>query len=300
MRVGRWCAGGGLVLALLAGACSDEPDASAGEGDLTVVASFFPLADAARHVGGDAVEVTNLTPPGVEPHDLELAPDDLEALQAADVVVFIGGGFQPAVEDAVADAEGVIVDVLQGIETAPAPPDEAEEGLTVDPHVWLDPELFALAVDEIAAGLSMADPGGGDAFVGNAASYAERLSELDGEFESALSGCDQQLLVTNHAAFGYLAAAYGLTQEAISGLEPESEPGPDRLAELTALVEAEGVTTIFTEELVSPEVAQTLADEAGVDTAVLNTLEGAPEDGGDYVSAMRINLETLRGALGCG
>lgn len=299
MMVRRWSAGA-LVLALLLGACSDDPDTAAGEGGLAVVASFFPVAEAAHHVGGDAVEVVNLTPPGVEPHDLELAPDDLEALQSADVVVFIGGGFQPAVEDAVADAEGVIVDVLRGIETAPAPPDEAEEGLTVDPHVWLDPELFAVAVDEIAGGLAMADPDGRDAFEDNAASYADRLSELDAEFTSTLSGCDQRLLVTNHDAFGYLAAAYGLTQEAISGLEPESEPDPARLAELTALVEAEGVTTVFTEELVSPAVAQTLAEEAGVETAVLNTLEGAPEDGGDYLSAMRTNLETLRGALGCG
>lgn len=299
MVVRRWPAGV-LVLALLLWACSDDPDTSAGEGDLTVVASFFPLADAARHVGGDAVEVTNLTPPGVEPHDLELAPDDLEALQSADVVVFIGGGFQPAVEDAVADAEGVTLDVLQGIQTSPASAEEAEEGLTVDPHVWLDPELFALAVGEIAGGLATAAPDGSDAFESNAASYADRLSDLDAEFEATLSGCDQQLLVTNHAAFGYLASAYGLRQEAISGLEPESEPDPARLAELTALVEDEGVTTVFTEELVSPDVAQTLAEEAGVDTAVLNTLEGAPEDGGDYLSAMRTNLETLRGALGCG
>lgn len=299
------------VLSLVAAACSsEEPADGAGAGRLTVVASFFPLADAAARVGGDAVDVRNLTPPGVEPHDLELVPDDLEVIQSADVVVLIGSGFQPAVEDAAADAEGIVVDVLVGLDDWVAPPpeeddhaeeeDHADEELAVDPHVWLDPELFVVVMDEIAAAFADAAPDRRDEFEANAGAYREELEALDAEFAAALSSCERTLLVTSHAAFGYLAAAYDLTLEPIAGIEPESEPDPARLAEMAELVRREGVTTIFTEELVSPEVAQTLASEAGVETAVLSTLEGAPEGGGDYGSAMRENLQTLRRALGCG
>jgi zinc transport system substrate-binding protein len=264
------------------------------------VASFYPLAEAARQVGGNAVAVTNLTPPGVEPHDLELAPDDLEAIATADVVIYLGGGFQPAVEQAVQEARAVRVDVLDGVQAAPAPESEAADGLTLDPHIWLDPVLFQTVVAEIAGALARADPGAAERFEKNASSYEARLMDLDREMAAGLAECRVDVIVTNHAAFGYLAAAFGFSQEAISGLEPESEPDPRRLAQLKDLVEREGITTIFTEELVSPEVAQTLGAEAGVGTAVLNTLEGEPENGGDYISVMRSNLETLRQALGCG
>jgi zinc transport system substrate-binding protein len=295
----------GAVVALLGSACGSEgAGRDSGSGRLTVVASFFPLAEAAVRVGGDGVDVRNLTPPGVEPHDLELVPDDLEAIQSADVVVFLGGGFQPAVENATTDAEGVVLDVLEGLRTRPAEEtddDHAEEEGQhgVDPHIWLDPGLFATVVDRIPEGFASADPERRDEFEANAETYRAELEALDAELTDGLASCERTIVVTSHAAFGYLTAAYGLRQEAISGIEPGAEPDPARLAELTELVRREGVTTIFTEELVSPEVAETLASEAGVETAVLNTLESAPEDGGDYLSAMRENLQALRRGLGC-
>jgi zinc transport system substrate-binding protein len=264
-----------------------------------VVASFYPLAEAAERVGGDLVSVTNLTPPGVEPHDLELTPGQVEAITTADVVVYLGGGFQPAVEEAVAGAEGIAVDALDAVDTVPAPPEEAEEGLSVDPHVWLDPVRYAAIVDGVAAGLGEAAPDERDTFEANASAFGDELDALDAEFRAGLASCDRNEIVTNHAAFGYLAAAYGLDQVAISGLEPDAEPTPDRLAQLAELVERDGVTTIFTEELLPPDVAQTLADETGAQTSVLFTLEGAPEDGGDYLSLMRENLGKLTTALGC-
>ncbi|HSJ50717.1 MAG TPA: metal ABC transporter substrate-binding protein [Actinomycetota bacterium] len=295
------------VLALIASACgSDEPGRGAGTGALHVVASFFPLAEASARIGGDGVEVENLTPPGVEPHDLELVPDDIEAIQSADVVVYVGGGFQPAVEDAAADAQGLVVDVLEDLPTRPADQsngqaeDEHEsERHGVDPHVWLDPGLFASVASRIANGFAEADPDDRTTYEANVETYRGELEALDEEFAHGLASCERTLLVTSHAAFGYLTTAYGLTQEPIAGIEPESEPGPARLAELSELVRREGVTTVFTEELVSPAVAETLASETGVQTAVLSTLEGAPEGGGDYGSAMRENLRTLRQALGC-
>jgi zinc transport system substrate-binding protein len=297
----------GLVLvlpALVLGACGSE-DEPAGDARLSVVASFYPLAEAAEVVGGELVTVDNLTPPGVEPHDLELAPDDLEALVAADLVIYIGGGFQPAVEDGVGQAEGTTVDVLEaaGPLEPPDPADEEAEELAADPHVWLDPSRYAMIVEAVADALAEAEPEGADEFRANADAYVAELTALDAEFAEGLATCTRREMVVNHAAFGYLASAYGLEQLAISGVSPESEPDPARLAELRDLVEAEGITTIFTEELASPEVAETLAEEAGVEVALLSPIEGlTPEEiaaGDDYLSVMRRNLRTLSGALDC-
>lgn len=287
--------------------CAGEAEVGDGSDDATeVVASFYPLAFAAARVGGDQMIVTNLTPPGVEPHDLELTPDDLQAIAEADLVVYLGGGFQPAVEDAVeAEATGVVIDALDGIEPRDAPPDGeyAEEG-AVDPHVWLDPALYADIVVRIAAGLGEGRGGAdGDRFSVDAEDFGVELSQLDAEFREGLARCGTRVMITSHAAFGYLAAAYDLEQRAISGLAPESEPDPDRIAELAAEAKAQGVTTIFTEDLVPPDVAETLAAEAGIRTAVLSPLEGLTEEqeaaGDDYLSVMRRNLETLRDGLDC-
>ena len=260
------------------------------------------MFEAAQRVGGDLVDVTNLTAPGVEPHDLELAPDQAEAIATADVVLYLGEGFQPAVQDAIGDAQGRTVDLLAGLPTV-EPPGGSEEGLTVDPHVWLDPSLYAQMVDEVRAAFAEAAPEHASTFRSNADAFTQEIDSLADDYAAGLAHCDRSLLVTNHAAFGYLAAAYGLTQEAISGIAPDAEPSAQRLAELKTLVEEQGVTTIFTEDLVSPKVAQTLAEEAGVRTAVLHTLEGLSDEevaaGADYGSQMRENLSTLRVALGC-
>jgi zinc transport system substrate-binding protein len=284
----------------LTGCTRSTADASQG---MDVVASFYPLAEAAQVVGGSAVTVTNLTPPGVEPHDLELTPDQIEAIDTADVVLYMGGGFQPAVEDAIGDATGRVIDVSASLRALPVPEGESDASLSADPHVWLDPVLYEQVVEQVRAALAEADPTHASAFSSNARSFENRIGALDADYRSALATCARNVIVTSHAAFGYLAQRYGLTQEPISGLSPEAEPTPDRLASLKDLVEREGVTTIFTEELVSPKVAETLAQEAGATTAVLNPLESLTTqdiaDGEDYVSVMRDNLATLRGALGC-
>lgn len=267
-----------------------------GDGRLLVVASAFPLAEAAERVGGDLVRVRNLTPPGMEPHDLELTPDDLARIVEADLVVYVGAGFQPAVEDAVAQARGRSLEVLSVTSTLTV------DG-AVDPHVWLDPSRFADVVEAVAGALADLDPPHRSDYRANAAAYLGELRRIDETYRARLASCRSRVLVVSHAAFGYLADAYGLRQEAITGLSPESEPDPSRLAELRALVRAEGVTTVFTEELVSPAVANALAREAGVRTAVLSPLEGLTprevEAGEDYGSIMRRNLRALEVALGC-
>jgi zinc transport system substrate-binding protein len=293
---------GCLSLVAATSACSPNPGGGGGD-RVEVAASFYPLAELAQRIGGECVEVTNLTPPGVEPHDLELTPDDVEAIASADVVLYLGGGFQPAVEDAIGDAEGRTLDLLSIVQTMAPPASETDQGLTVDPHVWLDPGLFATAVPGVVGALREAAPNATCDLEAAGAAERRDLERLDRSFTDGLAHCQRTTIVTNHAAFGYLAAAYGLTQEAISGLQPDAEPTPERLAQLRDLVEREGVTTIFTEELVPPQTAQTLADEAGVRTAVLHTIEGLTPDevaqGQDYRSLMESNLGALRGALGC-
>jgi zinc transport system substrate-binding protein len=261
-----------------------------------VIASFFPLAEAARAVAGRLVEVRDLTPGGTEPHDLELDTDDRDAIEDAALVVVMGGGFQPGPEEAASQRDGPTLAVLDelGVDR-----DRAER----DPHVWLDPVLMARLVDEVTAALERVDPAHTRTYRRRGAEYVDALGALDAEYRAGLVECDRRVLVTAHSAFGWLARRYDLHEEGIAGISPEAEPDPRRLAELTDLVEREGVTTVFTEELVSPKVARTLAREAGVRTEVLSTLEGLTtreqRRGATYLSVMRQNLEKLRRALGC-
>lgn len=288
----------GLVISLGV-ACGDG---GGGDGRSQVVAAFYPLFEAAQRVGGDLVQVGNLTPAGSEPHDIELNSRQVDQIEDAAVVVFLGRGFQPALEKAAERAKGTKVDVLSALGDL-RPAGAGDDKLDVDPHVWLDPRLLKTIVGEVAGALSTADPTNRATYEANAGAYSRELDDLNAAFTTGLATCDRRVIVTAHSAFGYLAGRYGLTQEAIAGLEPESEPSPQRLADLARKVRADGTTTIFYETLVSPKVAESLAREAGVKTAVLDPLEGLTEAdakaGRTYLSGMRDNLAALRQALGC-
>jgi zinc transport system substrate-binding protein len=295
-----------LALAALGAAGCGGSDETAGSDRTTVVAGFYPLAYAAERIGQESVEVRNLTPVGAEPHDLELSPGDVEDVRDADVVLYLGAGFQPALEDAAEGAAGQAVDVLEGmrlLEGSAGHEDEhageeegghEEEEHGLDPHVWLDPVLYAGVVERIGDVLGRPE---------EAQSLAVELHTLDEELSAGLADCDRRVLVTSHEAFGYLAARYGLEQIAVTGLSPEAEPLPRDLEKVVELVRESGATTIFFETLLSPELAETVARETGAQTAALNPLEGLTSDeassGEDYFSIMRRNLASLRDALGC-
>jgi zinc transport system substrate-binding protein len=290
------------IVAVLVVTSSCRAGASQAGDRTSVVASFYPLYEAARRIGGERVAVTNLTPAGVEPHDLELSPTQVDQILDATIVLYLGMGFQPAVEEAVRQrGQAPSVDLLDGL--LPRLPTLRGDGGQVDPHVWLDPAVMGEIVDRVADELARIDPAGLDTYRTKAASYRAKIGALHRRYREGLANCARGVIVTSHAAFRYLAARYGLRQESIAGLSPEAEPDPNRLAELADLVSREGVTTIFTEELVSPRVADTLAREVGVSTAVLDPLEGLTEPevdrGEDYESVMDRNLEALRTALGC-
>lgn len=275
------------VVAAGAAACGGGSEG----GGPTVVAGFYPLAEAAAALVGPGVEVVNLTPPGVEPHDLELTTREADRIEDADLVVLLGGGFQPALEEAADRRDGPTLQLLDRFEGAD------------DPHLWLDPAVMVTIVRHVADAVLEAFPDDREAVDERARAYVEELEALAGRYAATLADCERRTFVTAHAAFGVLAEGYDLRQEAIAGLAPEQEPDPRRLAELADLVRDEGITTVFTEELVSPKVAETLAREAGVATDVLDPLEGLSaeriEAGEGYVSVMEQNLERLAAALGC-
>jgi zinc transport system substrate-binding protein len=267
-----------VAMFALAGCTTNEEDFSL-EPRL-VVASFYPLAWAAESVANASTrDVVDLTPPGAEPHDIELSPSDVETIDRAELVIYIGGGFQPAVEDAVASRKGRSLDLLRDGE---------------DPHIWLDPVRFAQSVERIARAVGAA---------GSADRAIRDVKELDAQYRNALARCQRRVIVTSHAAFGQLAHRYRLTQIALAGLSPEAEPSPRDLERLVDEVRASCATTVFTEPLVSSRVAETVAREAGVSVAELDPIEGLSESrlsaGEDYLSVMRENLITLREALGC-
>ena len=288
-----------------AGCGADSSEPSAGEDKPAVVASFYPLVFAAEGVGGDLVEVENLTAPGIEPHDLELSADQVRSLSDADLILYLGGGFQPALEDVVSGLdESRALDVLEGrgfLESAESESHEGEEEdheSTADPHVWLDPTIMAEIVDQVAVRLSRIDPAHKKVYLDNAAQLDSRLENVDRKFNTVLSHCRTRDIVTSHDAFGYLAARYDLDQVSISGIDPEAEPSPGRLAQVARFVEEHDVGTIFFEELVSPKVAETIAAETGARTEMLSPLESAPPSG-DYADAMEANLAALTRALDC-
>lgn len=303
------------------GATQDGPDV-----DMTVVASFYPLAYAVERVAGEHADLVTLTPPGVDPHDLEMTPREVASVQGADVVIY-SSGLQAAVDEAVASQAGDrAFDVNQAadlIETdsvddhADEEEEEEEEGEHtehaeeegehadehggVDPHFWLDPERYASVTEAIAAELAEADPDNAEDYRANAADFVAELEQLDEEFAAGLAQCERTSMVTTHAAFGYISTKHGLEQIGITGLSPESDPTPARMAEVTEVVRERGVDTIYSEVILGADLAETIAAETGARVLLLDPIEGiTPESPGeDYLEVMRANLDSLRTGQGC-
>ncbi|MFZ0140303.1 MAG: metal ABC transporter substrate-binding protein [Aeromicrobium sp.] len=291
---------GALPLASLLAACGSD----AQSGDPRVVASFYPYAFVAEQVGGSHVEVDNLTSPGVEPHDVELKPKQVGAVQSADLVIY-QRGFQNAVDDAVDQADLPGEDVLDvakivHLEESHAEESHEDDGHS-DPHTWLDPQTMITVTDAVEKRLSAADPDHASAFAASAQRLERELTQLDSAFSDGLKTCRSRTIVTSHAAFHYLAERYRLTQVPIAGIDPTNEPTPAQLADISSLVKREDITTIFAEELVSPAIAETVARETGATTATLDPIEGLGDNGGDetYLTLMRRNLDAIRTANGC-
>ncbi|MFJ9716606.1 metal ABC transporter substrate-binding protein [Streptomyces sp. NPDC101213] len=299
-------------------ACSTDSAAAGGTEKFDVVASFYPMAFLAERIGGDHVNVTSLTEPGQEPHDLEISARQRAQLEKSDAALFLKG-LQPSVDEAVTqsgartkiDATTLTTLEEHGDEVgghADEHEDEhaAEDGHGheetggKDPHVWLDPVKYAEVAEGVGKAFAKADPDHAADYKKNTAALVTELGALNTEFENGLAAAKSKVFITTHAAFGYLAERYGLTEEAISGLDPESEPSAARVKELEKMAKADGVTTVFYETLVSDKTARTVARDANLKTDVLDPIEGITEKsrGTDYFAVQRANLKALQTALG--
>ena len=275
----------------------------ADSGKMVVVGTFYPLAHFASQVGGNLVTVANITPAGAEPHDYEPTPQDIARSYGAKVFIMNGGGVDTWAEKIAPDlkANGVtVVDMQDTILLSTAP---SGSETTLDPHIWLDPVLAEQEVGLIRDAFAKADPGNAVAYASNAASYIAQLQTLDEEYKAGLASCRIKDIVTSHAAFGYMAKRYGLTQIAIAGLSPDAEPSAEQMADIAQLAKKDNVKYIFFESLVSPKLAQTIATEVGAQTIAFNPLEGLTDaeiaSGKTYLTVMRDNLSKLRIALQC-
>ena len=308
-----------LALALSGCGALTSDSTSGSEGSETVVAGLYPLQYVAQRVAGDAFEVENLTQPGGEPHDLELGIGQTAALSDAALLVYVDS-LQPAVDEAAEEVSGTeVLDAATVVDLAPFEDehsDDEHEGEEhegededdhsghdhgeLDPHFWHDPLRMADLGDAVAERLAEIDPDEADSFEERAAELRSDLETLDEEYTEGLAGCEIRTVVTNHDAFGYLEG-YDLELASINGISPDAEPTPAALAELQDLIDETGITTVFSETLVSPQAAEVLASDAGVDTAVLDTIEGLTDDTADedYLSLMRSNLATLQEANRC-
>jgi zinc transport system substrate-binding protein len=296
-----WKMGRGAVLVGLGMLTLSLPACSEAAGSQrAVVASIYPLAFAAQRVAGPAWEVIDLTPPGVEAHDVELSFEDRAAIEEADLVVYLGDvGFQPQVEAAVEDARGTVLaigekQIIHEFEK-PLP-------LGTDPHVWLDPGALRTTTSLVANALIEEHRAGRSGYLERAETLKSELRRLDIRYRQTLdiTDCDYQVAVVPHEAFNYIVGRYAFRQYGLAGLAPEGEPTPARLAEAQRLIESGEAGAVFFEptDEASRRTAQTLARDMGVPALPLSTLESQPPEG-DYITVMEDNLDSLRRGLGC-
>lgn len=278
-------------------------------GVVQIVAAAYPFEFIAERVAGGHAAVRNLTQPGAEPHDLELTPRQVASIASADFVIY-ERGFQPVVDEAVAQSENP--HVLDTTTVVPLRVRDQQDGSDdghahqvahpgPDPHVWLNPLHVATIADSVADRLAAIDPAGAADYRANAQRLDRELTDLDARFRADLTSCERTEFVTTHAAFGYLAERYGLSQIGIGGLSPDDEASPARIAEIHSEAQAHGITTIFFETLVSPAMAEAVASDLGLVTDVLDPIEGITADsrGSDYLTVMAANLAALRKANAC-
>ncbi|MER6730876.1 metal ABC transporter substrate-binding protein [Streptomyces puniciscabiei] len=292
-------------------ACSGDRAEAANTGRFDVVASFYPMAFLAERIGGNHVHVTSLTSPGQEPHDLEISPRQIASIQDSDAVLYLKN-LQPSVDDAVAQSpvktkiDAASLTTLEehgnevGGHAAAHDTHKNEESSGKDPHIWLDPVRYAQVAEGVGKAFEKADPKHAADYRRNTTALVKQLTDLDQRFRSGLAHTRTKVFVTTHAAFGYLAERYGLTEEAVNGLDPESEPSAARVKDLETMAKADGVSTVFYETLVSDRTAKTIANDAGLRTDVLDPIEGitAKSRGKDYFSVQEANLKALQQALG--
>lgn len=327
---------GATVVATAVGiaGCGSDTKQAASSDKMKVVTTVFPVYDVAKQVGGDKVDVTLLVPPGAEPHDWDPTAQDLKEIGTAKVFLYSGAGLEPTEKILAPDVlqKAQPVELSKSVTLLPAPDEDEDEHDhdhdkdhkedkddhdkaqaedkhehehehgEFDPHVWLDPMNVAKEVDAVVEAFSKADPANAKYYEANGKAYKEKLQALHGKYEEFGNKQHDKHLVVSHMAFGYLAKAYGFEQLGIMGVSPDAEPTPERMADIVSFIKEHNVKAIFSEELVSPKLANAIAAETGVKVYVLNPAEGLTEEqnqkGVTYLDIMEENLKVLQEALG--
>lgn len=292
-----------IIVLTLTSACSRKSSTYTDESKkITVCTSFYAMYDFSKKIGGDKINLISLVPSGIEPHDWEPSPKDIANLEKADVLIYNGAGMEGWIDKVINSLSNK---KLLTIETSAKinllQNEDNDEDLKYDPHVWLNPLNVKIQMEEIKNAFIKADPVNKDYYEKNFLENSKKLDNLDKEYKNAVLSFKSKDIVVSHKAFGYLCRAYGLNQVAIEGLSGDVEPTPSKMAEIVKFAKNNNVKYIFFEELLTPKVAQVIANEAGAKTAVLNPFEGLKEEdiknGKDYFSVMRENLDALKQAL---
>lgn len=257
-----------------------------------ILVTFYPIYQFTKAVGGDKVDVSIIIPSGVEPHDWEPTIQDIENLKKANMIIINGAGLEPWIPKLVSENPNmVIVDSSKNIELL-----KHGNNMT-DPHIWLDPILVKIQVQNIADGLIKIDPKNADYYQQNANQYKEKLDSLDNEIKTSLASCNKKDFLSFHNAFSYFSKEYGLNQNTIvGGLNPEAEPTAQTLEDITQKAKTLGINVIFTEEAVNPQISKVVADEIHGKVLVLSPLEVTNINYG-YIEKMQNNLSNLKEAL---
>ena len=293
-----------VSFALLFSGCASQQGAGAQQtGKLKIVASFYPMYDFAKNVGGERASVSVLIPSGVEPHNFEPSPSAIKQLSEADVFILNGAGIEkwaPGLIEGVGSKKLVVVDTSKNVSLLSS---QDPDTVGSDPHIWLSPANAKLQVEEIKNAFIAADPEGKAYYEANAAAYAAKLDTLDAKFRTLLPTCKKKDILITHATLAYFCQEYGCHQIPIEGVSEEGEPSPAELASIVDQARAQNVTAVYFESLISPKSAQTLASEIGAQALVFNTVHGVtPEEeakGMNYLTLMEENLASIKKGLDC-
>lgn len=296
-----------LVAGLVASAVTA---AAAAPAKLRVLATVLPLKEFAAEVAGDRAEISLFLPPGAGVHNWQPRPGDLARLAECDLLLFIGSGLEPWLPGLLKALPPGRVRALEAaagldlLESERRGGEEAHGHGALDPHIWLDFELDLRIVERIAAELGRLDPAGAASFAANAARLAGRLKDLDAAYRRGLDGCrGRTIVLAGHGAFGYLARRYGLVQMSLYGLSPDAQPRPRDLMAAVDYCRNRGITAVFFENSVSPDLSRTLAREIGGRVLVLHSGHNVTREeqagGATFFGLMEENLDALRDGLGC-
>lgn len=296
----------GSALWLMARSRSAVPEET--DTRLRIVTTLFPLYDLARQIGGPETQVSLLLPPGIEAHSFEPKPTDIAKIANADIFIYTGKAMEPWAEKILRGLDNKklkAIDSSAGLTLLPAVFHDADEPAgAADPHLWLDFSNDQKLAETFAAAMAAADPLHGEDYAKRAAALKERLAGLDADYRTSLADCQEKTIIYGgHYAFGYLAARYGLRYLAAQGIAPDAEPTAKDLAALIDQIKKDKVDYVFYEELSSPKIAETLAQETQAKLLFLNAAHNLSRDQFDrglgFIEIMKNNLQTLKTGLHC-